>query len=109
MRKIDLNPYNVETNGKDKDGNPIVLPYEVQESIINALYSSELHLGAMELLNNDRLAQKIKSGDKLSLLLEEEEYSRLRRAFESIHNYSRDDVELVRRVMEAPDVPVKEG
>jgi hypothetical protein len=106
MRKINLDPYQVQI--PKGDGTMVADNYEVRESIIQSLYAPALRLGVRELLDNDRLAQKIKQAGS-DLLLEEEEYSRVLKAFETIINYTQNDVELVRRVLDAPEVPVKEG
>lgn len=102
MRKIDLTNYNVEVSeGK-------TLPYEVKKSITLALFNPELRLGMMDLLDNDRLSQKIKNSDGF-VLLEEDEYNRLMRAFSGIHGFTNNDVELVKRILDAPIVGVKEA
>ncbi|GEM_PF-1418248 len=107
MRKINLDPYLVEC--VDEKGAVTKAPYNVRLSLVNSLFHPDQKLGAMELLNNDRLAQKIKLVEGSDILLEEEEYSRVQRAIQSIHGYTQNDVELVRRIMEAPEVPVKEA
>lgn len=107
MRKIDLTPY--EFKGTGPDGKEAIIPaFNVKGSIVNALYHPELRLGARVLLDNDRLAQKIDKCDG-SVLLEESEYEQVKSAFEKITGFERIDVELVRRVLEAPEVSVKEA
>jgi hypothetical protein len=98
MRKLDLTPYDV--GGKE--------PYNVKMSISNALYNPELRLGYKALLENAKLADKIENANG-SVLLEEEEYARIRKAFEAITTFTKSDVGLVKRVMEeTPEVNVKE-
>ena len=104
MREINLDPYLVEATLPD--GSKKSFPYDVRTSICNALYFPELKLGVQDLLENDRLAQKIKAWPDQTLLLEEAEYSRVSVAFEAHRGYNERDVELVRRVMEAPEVAV---
>ena len=105
MRSINLDPYPIEI--PLADGTIVKEQYEVRESIVRSLYAPALNLGARELLDNDRLAQKIAHWPDSALLLEEEEYGRVRKAFETITRYTQNDVELVRRVLDAPEVPVK--
>jgi len=105
MRRIDLTDYEVEVlreEGKRME------PYFVKDSIESMLYHPDLKLGYKQLFENDRVAQKIRSANG-SILLEESEYERVRQAFEGLTGYTKHDVELVRRVMEAPEVAVKEG
>ena len=42
------------------------------------------------------------------VLLEESEYSRIKMVFETIQGFRKEDVELVKRVIEAPEVEVQE-
>jgi hypothetical protein len=99
MRKLDLSEYPVEVGEQ-------TLPYSVKESLSNLLYSSDLKRNFKDLLDNDRVAQKInKSGDYV--LLEEEEYGRVKCAVENFKGYSRNDVILVQRVLDAPTYEVK--
>jgi hypothetical protein len=101
MRKISLDPYNIVVEEKE-------VPFLVKESIYNALYHPDLRLSAKDLLDNDRLAQKIKACGNVALL-EEEEYQRVLQAFNTIKGFGSNDVELVRRVLEASEVEVKEA
>lgn len=106
MRKINLKSYEVTITGGE--GKEITLPFDVKGSIANALYHPDLRLHAKALLDNYSLVQKITdAGD--SVLLEEEEYNRIKYAFDTIQGFTRNDVELIRRVLQAPTVPVKEG
>ena len=105
MRKIDLTSYDVTVMEKDQ---MVTLPYDVKGSLINGMYHSELRLGYKELFENDRIAQKIRNSDGF-VLLEESEYESVKHVFETIRGFTKEDVELVRRVIEAPEVSVKEG
>ena len=105
MRKIDLTPYQIEVG---EPGNTRKIPYDVKKSLSMVLYSPELKLTARELLDNDILARKIESADG-SILLEESEYDRVSRAIDSVHGFDKQDVELVRRVVESKEIKVKEA
>jgi len=97
MRKISLIPYKVE--GED---------YKVKESIINILFSPHLRLGARAIVENDRIAQKVEAATE-EVLLEEAEYAKIKNAVETFEGYGRSDLELVTRILGAPEVPVKEA
>jgi len=98
MRKISLIPY------KCPDGQD----YKMKESIVNLLFAPQLRLGARAAIENDRVARKVESSDGF-VLLEEAEYEKIRSAIEAFEGYSRNDLEFVRRVLEAEPITVKEG
>ena len=102
MRKIDLTDYIVEVEGGKQ------IPYHVKDSIDVALFHPDLKLNSYGLMQNNKVAQKIKSAHD-SILLEETEYQNLRKSVESINGFLKQDIEFVRRVLEAPEVQVKEG
>ena len=104
MRKIDLSDYTIDMP-TEQGLKPY--PYSVKQSIELAMYHPDLRLNYKDLMDHDRIAQKIKQADGF-VLLEESEYGRVRLAFESIKGFRKEDVELVRRVMDAQEVDVKE-
>lgn len=83
-----------------------MMPYDVRESMASILLHPEQKVNGIELLKNNQLAQKILELPEDTLLLETDNYNRLKKAFETFVGFSRNDVELVRRVLEAPDVEV---
>ena len=105
MRKINLDPYEAEIETTE---GPKKAPYDVRMSLSNLLFNPGLKLNSRDLLDNDRLSQKILRAES-AILLEESEYKRLKSAVEGFNGFTKTDVELVRRVLEAPEVPVKEG
>jgi len=104
VRKIDLSNYTIDM---PTEGGMKTYPYSVKESIELAMYHPDLKLNFRDLLENDRVAQKIKSANGF-VLLEESEYSRIKMVFETIQGFRKEDVELVKRVIEAPEVEVQE-
>jgi len=75
-------------------------PYDVKTSVLNILFHPGVRLGGAELVRQYTLAQKIEAaGD--DILLEEEEYQRLKKAFDSFEGFGRNDVEFVMRILEA--------
>jgi hypothetical protein len=111
MRKINLKSYDIEVSDTET-GRPKKIPYDVRASLANILFHPELRLGGMDLLKANELATKILSSppseDGEWVLLEEEEYQRLHNAITSVHGFSKNEVELVRRVLEAQPVEVTE-
>jgi len=92
MRKISLIPYKC-------DG----LDYDVRKSLASMMFIPELHLGARDIIENDRIARKIESAQD-EVVLEEAEYARIKQSFDLFQNYSRNDLELIRRVRDAPEI-----
>lgn len=106
MRKLLLTKYNVDV--VTKEGEKKSLPYDVVDSIIALLFSPGLKLGGVELLRQQQLAEKIlKVSDAMlsEIVLEEEEYKRLKNAVEAFKGFGRNDVELVQRILEAVEIP----
>lgn len=104
MRTIKLRDYTVKL--KDQEGNDVIVPYIVKNSILTLLTARELKLNGPDLLKNNALALKINDmGDEA--LLEEEEYARLKRSVEMLQGFGQEDVEFIRRIMEASEVAVK--
>lgn len=98
MRKINLQDYSVEVVGPD--GNKRTIPYNVKDSLVSLLFIKELKLNAAQLLKQNILANKILgAGDEI--VLEEEEYERVLAAVNKLEGFSKNDVELVSRVVEA--------
>lgn len=106
MRKIDLTPYTVKVMraGEIEDS-----PYMLRESIAAALFVPGLNLGPVGLLKNNKIASKILDCPTNSLLLEEDEYQSLKAGFEVATGFNQNDVEMVERVWNAPEVPVVEA
>jgi hypothetical protein len=103
MKKINLSPYNIKItkNGIEED-----MPFKVKESIIELLFISQLKLNGAALLNQYTLAEKIKKAEDF-VLLEDEEYNRVKRSFELFDSFDKSAVELVKRVLDAETVDVK--
>ena len=100
MKALNIADYNVSlpVDGVEKD-----VPYAVRPSLINLLFSQR-ELGAMEVLERDDLARKIRDWDGDTLLLEDAEFRQLELAVRSFKGYQKNDVELVRRVVKADTV-----
>jgi hypothetical protein len=96
MKKINLLSYQVGEK-----------PFDVKTSIVNLLFNPELKLTGRDVLGQYELVKKIE-GSADSVLLEEAEYQKVKRAFDVFTGFSRNEVELVLRVYEAQEVPVME-
>lgn len=98
-----MTPYMVEI--RNLEGKLEKIPYGTKESLVAVLFSPVLKLTGLTLLKQDELARKVaNSGEEL--LLEEEEYQRVRDAIEKTEGLGKNDVEFVRRIIEAPKVDV---
>jgi predicted ABC-type ATPase len=96
LRKIDLTPYQVDER-----------PYDVKTSVVNLLFNPELKLSGRDVITQDELAKKIESSDD-SVLLEEVDYQKVKKAIDVFSGFSRADVGFVTRILSAPEVKVKE-
>jgi len=101
MKKIDVCPYNCTEDGKEK-------PYHIKESLLIILFNPDLRIQAMDLLKRDDLARKIEKQKGDWLLLEDAEYEMILVSMNAVKGYTRNDVEFVKRIMDAEDAQVKE-
>jgi len=115
MRKLNLENYTVKVRQPDpmKLGEMIdaEMPYNFKDSILNLLFYKDLELDGFELVRQNILATKIETCKASEVLLEEDEYQRVKRAVAVFKGFNRHDVELVTRVNEAAEIevePVKE-
>jgi len=106
MRKIVLSSYPVKVKVDNKEEE---LPYEMRNSLVNVLFHPALKLAGRALLLHHKLAEKIESCNKDSILLEDSEYMLLKNAVEKIPGFTKNDVTFVKRVLEAEEVEVKEA
>jgi len=110
MRKIELQNYMVSLPTQDGKFEP--KPYNVKESMVSCLLHPALKLTGRELLLRNKLASRIEEAKIIEgnghILVEEEDYRKLRQAFETIEGFTKNDMELVRRVLEAEEIEVAE-
>lgn len=100
MRKIDLKPYFLGEEGQGE--------VDVKKSIVTIMFNPALKLNARDAIAQDALAKRIEEADG-EILLEESEYNRLKTAVEAITGYGRGDIPLIQRILDAPEVQVKEA
>jgi len=105
MRKLNLKDYTVTVKVPDQmnPGQTIDtrLPYHVKDSILNILFIPALQLSGAELVKQNVLAMKLENCKKDEILLEDAEYDRVKKAFDTFKGFNRNDVELVTRINEA--------
>jgi len=110
MRKLNLKDYMVTGKVKGGDGKlvDITVPYHVKDSILNLMFTRELQLSGAELVRQNILAMKLENCKEDDIMLEEEEYQRIKRAVDAFRGFNRNDVELVTRINDAPAKENKE-
>jgi hypothetical protein len=104
--KIDLTDYPVP-GLLTEEGTPA--KYSMRDSLVNVLFHPGLELGPAQLLEQNEFAIRIRKHVGDTMLVSEEERRRLRVALECCRGLGQRDVEFVTRVMQAPQVEVKEG
>jgi len=111
MRKLNLENYIIKVTAPDKmnPGKMIVgeFPYHFKDSLLNLLFAPALQLNGAELVKQNVLAMKIESCKEDEILLEDEEWGRIKQAIDVFKGFGRNDVELVTRINEAEKVEVK--
>ena len=111
MRKLNLKDYMVKVRAPDQMNPGKVIegeyPYRVKDSILNLLFIPALQLNGAELVKQNVLAMKLEQCKEDVILLENEEYSRIKRAIDVFKGFGRNDVELVTRINEAEVVEVE--
>lgn len=110
MRKLDITDYMVKIKAPDNLNPGQVIegewPYNVKEAILNLLFNPSLQLTGAELVRQNILAMKLESCKEDKILLEDEEFNRIKRAIDTFKGFNRNDVELVTRINEAEVVEV---
>jgi len=111
MRKLNLRDYIIKTKLPDKM-NPMQeidteYPYHVKDTILNLMFIPQLQLTGAELVKQNVLAMKLEACKDDEIILEDAEYDRIKRAFDTFRGFGRFDVELVTRINEAEVVEVE--
>ena len=111
MRKLNLKNYTVKLRIPDQMNPGQMIegeyPYHTKDSILNLLFIPDLQLGGAELVKQNVLAMKLEQCKEDEILLEDEEYNRIKRAMDTFKGFNRNDVELVTRINEAEVVEVE--
>jgi len=111
MRKLNLKDYMLKIKTPDKMNPGQIIegefPYHFKDSILNLLFIPALQLNGAELVKQNVLAMKLEQCKEGEILLEDEEYNRIKRAVDTFKGFGKNDVELVTRINEAAVVDVK--
>ena len=111
MRKLNLLNYTVKVSVPDKMNLGQVIeaeyPYHVKTTILNLMFNSALQLSGAEVVRQNILGMKLEQCKEDEIILEDEEYERIKEAFDIFKGFSRADVELVTRINEAEVVEVE--
>ena len=105
MRKLDLKKYTVSV--RDAKGVTQLIPYDFKESLIQLMFHPNLRLSGKTLLETNLIAEKLLKADK-EILLEEEEYNKIKNAVDGFEGFSRNEVKLVERINNCPQIDIKE-
>ncbi len=106
MRKLNLEKYKVSV--RDEKGNIQFIPYDFKESLMQLMFHPNLQLSGKALLKTNIIAEKIIKADK-EILLEEADYQNIKNAVDSFKGFSKNEIELVKRVINCPEINVKES
>lgn len=104
MKKINITTYKVTV--RTGNGETRAIDYGIKDSLVELLFQPSLKLNAVNLLKQQKLADKVMTAEN-ELLLEEEEYTRVKAALDSVEGLSRNDVVFVQRILEAETVEVE--
>lgn len=95
----------------DPEGNPTSIPYNMATSIEAIMLATgemtQQRLSMADLLRSAQIAQKITAATD-EILLEENEYQIIKKSFDAFRGFSRNEVEMCRRISDAPTVEVEE-
>ena len=105
MRKINLENYIVQVSDAKGINQPVTM--NVKDWISSAIFHPDLKLGGREVILRGKLADKIDKADK-EILLEETDYSKIKKAFETIQGFGKVHMEMLKRILDAPLINVKE-
>lgn len=120
MKKLVLSQYKVKVgeqpmkneNGDVMSVQPVFINYDVVTSIINILLDARSQqLNAKELLERNMLGEKLIEADRKKeafVLLLPQEHETLVTAFNTFKGLGQNEVEMVKRIMNAPEVSVTE-
>ena len=79
-------------------------PFHVKDSILNLLFSKDLQMTGAETIKQNILAMKLEACSEDVILLEDEEFARIVKAFAVHTGFGRNEVELLKRIQDAETV-----
>lgn len=105
MRKIDVRNYPITIGTANNQ--EVTEDFKVKESLAVCLCHPQLQISGLELLNRRKILDKIEAADG-TLLLEDDEWEKLKSALETIKGMSKNEIPMIERVTEAEEIEVKE-
>lgn len=105
MRKIRVENYPVTIGTANNQ--EVTEDFKVKESLAICLCHPQLQISGLELLNRRKILDKIEAADG-TLLLEDDEWQKLKTALETITGMSKNEIPMIERVTEAEEIEVKE-
>ncbi len=102
MRKVDLRDYTVEM--RVPAGDPCApfigaeYPYFVKDAILTYMFIPALRLTGANLVKQNAVALKIEACKEDFIELEEDEFARVKVAFDTFEGFGRPDLQLVERI-----------
>ena len=113
MRKIDLTPFTIEVVVSDRDSaggtqfRTIVQQYPFISNVVEITLSAKNQVTARQLLERNMVCQKLIESERagqFELLLLETEYEPLKTSVENFVGLGKQDLEMVKRILNAPQV-----
>ena len=102
MRRLNLADYQAKGVAPGADPEKplidIMFPYPVKDTVLSIMFAPVLKLTGAELIKQQAVALKIEACKDDEILLEEEEFARVRSAFDTFAGFTRPDLELVERI-----------
>lgn len=106
--KLDISEFQVEDFAPDQ-GKVVPMNYGVRPALVGILLNPQLNLTGIDVFNRYPLASRIKNSDNEVILLDSEEYGWFKTAIAAVKGFGINDVELIRRIRNAPEVDIEEG
>ena len=116
MRKIDITPFTipVAVQLEDDKGQKSLqwqnVQYPFVDNVVNIVLSANNKLTARQLLERNMFCEKLVKAERegqTDAMVEETEYGPVQSTFEDFVGLGRNDVEMVKRILEAPQVAVE--
>ena len=107
-RKIQISSYKIDLVTVAGGGTGRKQDYNVKESIINVITAPEQKHKGFTHLEYMEISKKIMDCQEDYIILSEEEYQKIYRAFDNFSGYSRFDGELLERIKNAEQVELEE-
>ena len=102
--EINLKDYHVQV-GEKPNGEPILDRYDVKGSMVALLFQPRLELTIEQAFEMKDLADKIRKANG-SIILDQSDYQRLKRAYNAMRSPAEQDLELFSRIRDAKQIQI---